>query len=130
MLLLWWGPEFVQIYNDAYLSVLGDKHPRAMGQRLAECWTEVFDIVGPMAERPFLGGPASVSDDLTHGAFHYSGRTLFLRAPDNPNPLTYHSLAQVYASLKRLAAESLLAAAPAPVREARASELDMTESLL
>jgi PAS domain S-box-containing protein len=63
-MLLWWGPEFVQIYNDAYLSVLGDKHPRAMGQRLAECWTEVFDIVGPMAERPFLGGPASVSDDL------------------------------------------------------------------
>ena len=36
-MLLWWGPEFVQIYNDAYRPVLGDKHPRAMGQRFRAC---------------------------------------------------------------------------------------------
>jgi PAS domain S-box-containing protein len=63
-MLLWWGPEFVQIYNNAYRPVLGDKHPRAMGQPFRECWTEVFHIVGPMADRPFRGGPASSSDDL------------------------------------------------------------------
>src|SRR5262245_5423882 len=63
-MLLWWGPRFVQIYNDTYRPVLGDKHPRAMGQPFSECWTEVFHIVGPMAERPFRGGPASTSEDL------------------------------------------------------------------
>lgn len=63
-MLLWWGEEFVQIYNDAYRPVLGEKHPRAMGQRFRECWSEVFHILGPMAERPFRGGPASVSDDI------------------------------------------------------------------
>src|SRR6478672_2015062 len=63
-MLLWWGPDFVSIYNDAYRPVLGDKHPRAMGQPLRECWSEVFDVVGPMAERPFRGGPASTMDDL------------------------------------------------------------------
>jgi PAS domain S-box-containing protein len=63
-MLLWWGAEFVQIYNDAYRPVLGDKHPRAMGQRFSECWAEVFHILGPMAERPFRGGPASTSDDI------------------------------------------------------------------
>jgi signal transduction histidine kinase len=63
-MLLWWGPQFVQIYNDAYRPVLGDKHPRAMGQTFAECWPEVFEFLRPMAERPFLGGPASTSDDL------------------------------------------------------------------
>src|SRR5579864_4531602 len=26
-LLLWWGPEFVQIYNDPYRPILGAKHP-------------------------------------------------------------------------------------------------------
>ena len=26
-LLLWWGPQFIQIYNDAYRPVLGTKHP-------------------------------------------------------------------------------------------------------
>ena len=63
-MLLWWGPEFVQIYNDAYRPVLGDKHPRAMGQLFRDCWSEVFHILGPMAERPFRGGPASSSDDI------------------------------------------------------------------
>jgi PAS domain S-box-containing protein len=63
-MLLWWGPKFVQIYNDAYRPVLGEKHPRAMGQPFSECWSEVFHILGPMAERPFLGGQATTSDDL------------------------------------------------------------------
>src|SRR5258707_2163021 len=26
-LLLWWGPRFIQIYNDAYRPILGAKHP-------------------------------------------------------------------------------------------------------
>jgi signal transduction histidine kinase len=63
-LLLWWGPKFIQIYNDAYRPVLGDKHPRSMGQPVSECWSEIWHIIGPMIEAPFRGGPASVSDDL------------------------------------------------------------------
>ncbi len=63
-LLLWWGPEFVQIYNDAYRPVLGDKHPRSMAQPGAECWPEIWHIIGPMAESPLHGGPASTNDDL------------------------------------------------------------------
>ena len=31
-LLLWWGPQYVSIYNDAYRPILGAKHPRAVGQ--------------------------------------------------------------------------------------------------
>jgi hypothetical protein len=34
------------------------------GQRFADCWSEVFHILGPMAEQPFRGGPASTSDDI------------------------------------------------------------------
>ncbi|HEX8115008.1 MAG TPA: ATP-binding protein, partial [Kofleriaceae bacterium] len=63
-MLLWWGPEFIQIYNDAYRPVPGDKHPRALGQPASECWSEIWHIIGPMVEAPFRGGPASVSDDL------------------------------------------------------------------
>src|ERR1700712_3675590 len=28
-LLLWWGPQFCQFYNDAYQPILGGKHPRS-----------------------------------------------------------------------------------------------------
>src|SRR5690349_22930459 len=41
-LLLWWGPQLVQLYNDAYRPVLGAKHPKSMGQPASECWNEIF----------------------------------------------------------------------------------------
>src|SRR4051812_21841023 len=28
---LWWGPELVALYNDAYVDVLGPRHPWALG---------------------------------------------------------------------------------------------------
>jgi PAS domain S-box-containing protein len=36
-----WGPEFVMIYNDGYRSILGDKHPAALGLPFDEVWPEV-----------------------------------------------------------------------------------------
>jgi signal transduction histidine kinase/DNA-binding response OmpR family regulator len=63
-MLLWWGPRFVQLYNDAYRPVLGSKHPRSMGQPVTECWTEIWNVIGPMIEAPFRGEPATTSEDL------------------------------------------------------------------
>lgn len=63
-LLLWWGPELVQLYNDAFRPILGGKHPRAMGQTAANCFREIWHVVGPMIEAPLRGGPATTSDDL------------------------------------------------------------------
>ena len=41
-MLLWWGPDYIQIYNDAYAPILGAKHPQqAMGKPFRECWHEV-----------------------------------------------------------------------------------------
>jgi len=31
-IVLFWGPEFVALYNDAYAPTIGDKHPQAMGR--------------------------------------------------------------------------------------------------
>ena len=48
-ILLWWGPELVEIYNDAYRPILGrTKHPRALGTPGKELWLEIWDIIGPM----------------------------------------------------------------------------------
>ncbi len=45
---LWWGPELIQFYNDAYRPSFGQgKHPAAMGQRGMECWPEIWPIIGP-----------------------------------------------------------------------------------
>ena len=45
---LWWGPELVQFYNDAYIPSFGQgKHPAAMGQRGRDCRPELWPIIGP-----------------------------------------------------------------------------------
>jgi PAS domain S-box-containing protein len=62
--ILWWGPQFIQIYNDPYMPIPGDKHPKSMGQPASECWKEIWHIIGPMIKAPFRGGPATWSDDL------------------------------------------------------------------
>ena len=63
-LLLWWGPHYVSIYNDAYRPVLGTKHPRALGLPVSECWNEIWHILQPLIDSPFNGGPATWMEDL------------------------------------------------------------------
>jgi signal transduction histidine kinase/ActR/RegA family two-component response regulator len=61
---LWWGPELVQFYNDAYLPSFGaGKHPRAMGQRGRECWPEIWSIIAPQIEDVMLRAKASWNED-------------------------------------------------------------------
>ena len=43
-----WGPQFVIIYNDGYLPILGAKHPEALGARFREVWPEVQDQLGSL----------------------------------------------------------------------------------
>jgi hypothetical protein len=64
-LLLWWGPQYVSIYNDAYRPVLGNKHPNALGQPVSECWSEIWHVLQPLIDSPFQGGPATWMEDLT-----------------------------------------------------------------
>ncbi len=61
---LWWGPHFVQMYNDASWPALGTKHPRSMGQAASECWHEIWHIIGPLIEAPFRGGQATWMEDI------------------------------------------------------------------
>ncbi|HET9112346.1 MAG TPA: EAL domain-containing protein [Burkholderiales bacterium] len=46
-----WGPELIQIYNDAYREILSLRHPAAMGQRTQECWPEVWHFNEPIYRR-------------------------------------------------------------------------------
>jgi PAS domain S-box-containing protein len=63
-ILLWWGPDLVMLYNDAYRPILGaTKHPHAMGQRGEECWPEIWQIIGPMLRGVLEQGEATWSDD-------------------------------------------------------------------
>jgi signal transduction histidine kinase len=50
-----WGRELIYFYNDAYKSIIGGKHPWALGKPTALVWREIWDDIGPMLDTA-LGG--------------------------------------------------------------------------
>src|SRR5450755_2348757 len=57
---IWWGPELIQFYNDAYRQTMGaERHPSALGQGGRECWAEIWHIIGPQIEQVMSGGGAT-----------------------------------------------------------------------
>ncbi len=63
-MILLWGPQFVQFYNDPCRPIPGNKHPAALGQPAAECWPEIWHVIGPLIETPYSGGPATWMEDI------------------------------------------------------------------
>ena len=60
-----WGPEFLLIYNDAYRSILGDKHPWALGRPAREVWAEVWPQIAPAHTAILSADTASIfADDI------------------------------------------------------------------
>ena len=47
-IILFWGPELVAIYNDAYRPVLGAKHPAALGVPARRLFKELWDVLEPL----------------------------------------------------------------------------------
>ncbi|HEY3253778.1 MAG TPA: hypothetical protein VGJ91_07515, partial [Polyangiaceae bacterium] len=61
---LWWGPELIQFYNDAYRPSFGEgKHPTAMGQRGRDCWGEIWPLIWPQIDDVLSRGKASWNED-------------------------------------------------------------------
>lgn len=52
---LQWGRELILFYNDAYIPVIGDRHPRALGQPIFETFPEIAQTYRPLVERVWAG---------------------------------------------------------------------------
>ena len=60
--ILVWGPQLVQIYNDAYARLIGIKHPMALGMPTHECWPEIRHIQEPIFARVFAAETVNLKD--------------------------------------------------------------------
>ncbi|WLE62703.1 response regulator [Burkholderia plantarii] len=45
---IYWGPELVLLYNDAWSPIPGAKHPWALGRPGVEVWPEIWTEIGPL----------------------------------------------------------------------------------
>ncbi|QBE62233.1 ATP-binding protein [Pseudoduganella lutea] len=50
-----WGPDNVQIYNDGYRIVCGEKHPASLGMDYKECWASAWPAIGEPFEQARKG---------------------------------------------------------------------------
>jgi two-component sensor histidine kinase len=62
-IVLFWGPEFVALYNDAYAPTIGDKHPKALGRPARENWSELWDDLEPLLRRVIETGETVFAKD-------------------------------------------------------------------
>ncbi|MET8833640.1 SpoIIE family protein phosphatase [Micromonospora sp. NPDC004540] len=49
-IVLFWGPDHLAFYNDAYRPTIGDKHPGVLGQSARRHWAETWDVLGPLLD--------------------------------------------------------------------------------
>jgi PAS domain S-box-containing protein len=62
---LYWGQDYIAIYNEAYISLAGKKHPQLMGSRYQDAWPEIWDEIRPVFDAAWNSGHATMKSDDT-----------------------------------------------------------------
>jgi signal transduction histidine kinase/CheY-like chemotaxis protein len=47
---VWWGPELLNIYNDAFIPILGRRHPDGLGLAASSVWPDAWPIISEQIE--------------------------------------------------------------------------------
>lgn len=61
---VWWGKHLINIYNDAYIPILGNRHPQALGACAPDIWSDIWEVIGPQAHIVFQEGRSTWNEDL------------------------------------------------------------------
>ena len=59
---VWWGPDLVNIYNDAYAPVLGRRHPDALGRGARAVWADLWPTIAEDVDGVMTRGEAVSRD--------------------------------------------------------------------
>jgi PAS domain S-box-containing protein len=58
-----WGESLGFLYNDPYAEILGSKHPKALGSRFYDIWSEIWADISPLIDAA-MSGQATYREDL------------------------------------------------------------------
>jgi PAS domain S-box-containing protein len=71
---LYWGPELATLYNDAWSTIPGSKHPAALGKPAREVWPDIWDTIAGWFDR-VIGTAESIYQEGQFLAMHRHGYT-------------------------------------------------------
>ena len=71
-MLLYWGPQLICFYNDAFRFSLGNngKHPSILGMKGQDAWSEIWHILKPQIDQVLTDGEATWSEDQFTPIYH------------------------------------------------------------
>ncbi|WP_295487627.1 ATP-binding protein [uncultured Pseudomonas sp.] len=77
-IVLFWGPQYLALYNDAYAPTIGAKHPHALGRPAIEHWRELWDDLEPLLRNVRETGETfSAKDRAFYLERHGVGETVY-----------------------------------------------------
>ncbi len=79
-----WGPEHTHLYNDACLSILGNRHPSSLGKTSQEIFGSDWENVQPTFDAVMTGGSMMVHDFKFEVAPHTSGDSNYYNLAFSP----------------------------------------------
>ncbi len=86
-IVLFWGADYVALYNDAYAPTIGDKHPRALGRPAAENWAELWEDLEPLLRSVReTGATFQAKDRPFYIERHGYGETVYFDISYSPVP--------------------------------------------
>jgi PAS domain S-box-containing protein len=126
-MVVWWGKELILLYNDDWRSILGTKHPNALGRPGQEVWPEIWDIIGEQLNSVLKTAQATWSEDTLllvdrygyteEAYFTYSYSPIFLETGEVGGAFTaVTETTQRVISERRLSTLQELAAKPLKAR--------------
>lgn len=81
---MYWGPNRIMMYNEAYVAVTGQKHPGMMGKPFLQAWEEIADDFKPGFDKAYETGVATTMNE----ALFYIDRHGYLEE-------TYYSISMI-----------------------------------
>ncbi|WP_250027224.1 SpoIIE family protein phosphatase [Paractinoplanes maris] len=62
-MVVFWGPQYCALYNDAYIAAIGDKHPAFLGRPGREMWAEAWSVLEELFDGVRADGEAFWAGD-------------------------------------------------------------------
>lgn len=60
---IYWGPERILLYNDAWAPIPGPRHPEALGRPARDVWSDIWHIIEPQFDRVVSTGDGFATFD-------------------------------------------------------------------